>query len=45
MPHDALAVASRYPNGYDFSSLDCRKGWLHAPAKCYRLFVDGRCPA
>ncbi len=44
MPHESFTTAASYPFQQGLSSDDCRKMWLYSPAKCYRMFVNGRKP-
>lgn len=42
LPHEGFTPANTYPYAYDWSSPDCRKWWLYAPAKCYRMVMEAR---
>ena len=37
LPHQAFRTADSYPHDFDKDSPDCRKWWMFAPAKCYRM--------
>ena len=41
LPHVGFQTAASYPYTYDSTDSDCRKGWLHMPAKCYRYVQTG----
>ena len=44
MPHQGYSTANSYPHQYNVGAPDCRKWWLYAPAKCYRMLTQAKKP-